>query len=276
LERHQASSTTPKTLVAPITLDFPEGKIEAEIALPLGTERLVVLAFKMLEISSEVADMVTRAAAKLDRKVSCKKGCGACCRQLVPLSPPEAAMIFEFVESMPESRKNEVKNCFAIAIRHLKERGLLGKLERLQNPLISEEEYNTIAREYFQERIDCPFLVKKCCSIHDVRPSMCREYLVISPAENCKNPGGGGISRLPVSIRLSEALARTWASISRKHVQVIPLILALKWTTENEYARSTGDDSIRLLTSLLGHISDIVNKRECELAGRSKAGNKQK
>ena len=106
----KALSTVPEIRTLPITLDFPEGKIDAEIDLPLGPERLVVLAFKMLAISSEVADMAARAAEKLGLKISCKKVCGACCRQLVPLSPPEAAMIFEFVESMPEPQNPRVED----------------------------------------------------------------------------------------------------------------------------------------------------------------------
>ena len=254
----------------PITLDFPEGKIEAKINLPLGPERLVVLAFKMLAISSEVADMAARAAEKLGLKASCKKGCGACCCQLVPLSPPEAAMIFEFVESMPDPQKSEVRTRFSEAIRHLKESGLLEKLNRLQSPLMSDEEYDAITREYFLAQIPCPFLASESCGIHEVRPSMCREYLVNSPAENCKNPGSGRVNRLPISLRLSEALARTWASITKEHVQVVPLILALEWTKENESTRSAGADSAQLLTTLLGHISDIASKYEHKVTKRYK------
>jgi len=245
-----------------IALDFPEGRIEAEIGLPVGPERLVVLAFKMLAISSEVADMAAQAAEKLGLNVSCKKGCGYCCRQLVPLSPPEAAMIFEFVESMSEPQKSEVRNRFAAAIEHLKDKGLLERLEGLQNPLVGNEEYDATIRDYFMEQIPCPFLVDECCAIHDVRPSMCREYLVSSPAEDCRNPKSGKVRRLPVSLRLSEALARTWASISKEHVLVVPLILSLKWTKDNGFVRSIRADSEQLLTTLVGHMSEVVGMRK--------------
>ena len=81
-------TTKPETRTAAITFDFPEGRIDAAIDLSPGSVRLVVLALKMLAISSEVADMAMQAARGLGFEVSCKKGCGACCRQLVPLSPP--------------------------------------------------------------------------------------------------------------------------------------------------------------------------------------------
>lgn len=269
MAKYPTSTVESDQIIAPIRLDLPEGNIEAEIVVPDGNTRLVVLTFKMLGISSTVADMATLAAAKYGREVSCKKGCGACCCQLVPLSPPEAAMIFEFVSTMPELMKNQVTEAFTAAISHLRKTKLLKKLESLQDPSLSKQAYNAIAKEYFKARIDCPFLVNDCCSIHEVRPSMCREYLVTSPADNCKYPEAGGISRLPVSIRLSEALARVWATISGEHVQVVPLVLALKWTAENEQVRSAAGDSLQLLDSLLGHLSEIVNIRACNLASKS-------
>ncbi len=249
------------SIKAPINLDFPEGKLEAEIFLPKGQERLVVLAYKMLGISSEVADMAALAASKYGHKVSCQKGCGACCSQLVPLSPPEAAMIYEFVSTMAESQKSAVLKGFSSAIRRLERSNLLIKLESLQNPSLSEKDYDAIALEYFKENVACPFLVNQSCSIHEVRPSMCREYLVISPAENCKDLESKQVSRLPVSLRLSEALARTWAIMAGQGIRIIPLILAIKWVAENESVRTVSGDSMQLLKLLLGHISEIVNKR---------------
>ena len=260
----KASRAMSEIYMVPIKLNLPEGRIEAEIDLPMGRERLVVLAFKMLAISSEVADLVMQAAGRVGLEISCKKGCGACCRQLVPLSPPEAAMIFEFVESMPESRKNDVKKDFDMALERLRQRGILEKLEQLKNPLISNKEYDTITKAYFLEHIPCPFLVNECCGIHEVRPSMCREYLVSSLPENCKYPLNKKVFRLPISIRLSEALARTWSSLSDMPVMLVPLISALKWTQENASTRVMGDDSIELLTNLVGHISDIVAERQSE------------
>jgi Fe-S-cluster containining protein len=260
--RPEASSTTPEIRSIPIVLDLPEGRIEAEVDLPMGPERLVVLAFKMLAISTEVADMATEAARGMGLEVSCKKGCGACCRQLVPLSPPEAAMIFEFVASMPEPRKHQTEKGFSVALKRLKKRGVFERLEQLHDPLISDEAYQGITEAYFDEHIPCPFLVDECCSIHEVRPSMCREYLVSSPAENCRSPLGGEVLRLPISVRLSEALARTWASLSKMPVMVIPLINALEWTREHVSTRSMGGDSLALLTTLVGHMSDIVAERK--------------
>src|SRR6476619_2067773 len=45
--------------------------------------------------------------------ISCQKGCGACCRQLVPLSPADARHIASLVDHMPEPRKTEIIARFA-------------------------------------------------------------------------------------------------------------------------------------------------------------------
>lgn len=263
-------------MISPFRLDLPEGSIECEIDLAAGSERLVVLAFKMLPVSSEVAAMARRAAEKLGFEVACKERCGACCRQLVPLSPPEAAMVFEFVETMPEPQKSEVRKGFDLALGRLTERRFLDKLKHLQDPFINDEEHEAITNEYFHQQVPCPFLVNESCSIYEVRPSMCREYLVSSPAENCKSPSDRRISRVPVCVRLSEALARTWASMWNERVQVVPLVFALEWTKEHERIRLMRADSVRMLTAVLGHISDIAVEREKNIAGRFILGGKKR
>jgi hypothetical protein len=63
--------------------------------------------------------------------------------------------------------------------------------------------------------------------IHPVRPSICREYLVTSPAENCAKLGRKPIERVQVAVRLSEALTALTAKLLGSEPEVIPL--ALEW-----------------------------------------------
>ena len=171
-----------QTRKCPIRLDLPEGRIEAEIKLPQGPMRLVDLAAMVLGLSSTVADMGARIAANLGRQISCSKGCGVCCRQLVPLSPPEAIMVAELVVSMPTDVRTCIQQRFASAVKQLERSEFLEKLTRLQDSSsLSDEEMEALTKEYFLQQIPCPFLEKECCSIYESRPSRCREYLVISP-----------------------------------------------------------------------------------------------
>jgi Fe-S-cluster containining protein len=247
----------------PIRLELPEGRIEAEIELPKATMRLVDLAAIVLELSSTVAEMGTRITADLGRQVSCSMGCGACCRQVVPLSPPEAIMLTELLASIPNDIRIRIQNRFAKAVRKLEATGILPKLAPLQDPSsLSKKELRALSRAYFQQQITCPFLEDESCSIYASRPSRCREYLVISPATHCRNPFEQGVERLPISIRLSQALARLWAEATQTRLQLVPLTQALEWSAKNKHHSTIGADANQMLDGLLFHIAQIAAEYE--------------
>jgi hypothetical protein len=75
----------------------------------------------------------------------------------------------------------------------------------------------------------CPFLEDESCSIHPYRPSICREYLVTSPAEHCAELGRKPVASIPVSIRLSEALSRLTGRLLGVEPEVVPLPMAIEW-----------------------------------------------
>jgi Fe-S-cluster containining protein len=246
----------------PIRLDLPEGHIEAEIELPNGPMRLVDFTSIVLGLSSTVADMAARIITKFGRQVSCSKGCGVCCRQMTPLSPPEAILLAELLISMPKDIRACIQNRFDTAMRQLKRSGFIEKLSRLEDPsLLSDEDMQALNKEYFLQQIPCPFLENECCSIYAFRPSICREYLVFSLPKYCRDPGTQRVDRLPISIRLSEALSRMWAQATQTPIQLIPLILALKWSAEHQSQRGISADGHEMLNVLLFHITQIAEKK---------------
>lgn len=253
----------------PIRLDLPEGRIEAEIGLAQATMRLVDLAAVVLGLSSTVAEIGTRNIARLGRQVSCSKGCGACCRQVTPLSPPEAFMIAEWVQSLAEKPRTRFQNRFAQATVQLEHSGILPKLARLQKPSsLSEEDMRDLSQEYFRQELSCPFLENESCSIYAMRPSRCREYLVTSSPTHCQNPYEQQVDRLPISIRLSEALARLWAEATQSPLQLVPLSLALEWSSKNKHNRTIGADAKMMLQGLLFHIAQIAAEYERQAQGK--------
>jgi Fe-S-cluster containining protein len=164
--------------------------------------------------------------------VSCKKGCGACCRQLVPISPVEARHVARLVEAMPEPRRSEIRRRFAMAHEKLEAAGLWKKLEERES--WPETGVSDIGLEYFRQGIPCPFLEDESCSIHLDRPMTCREYLVTSPAENCSNPTPEGIEWLPMAAKVWVAAARCEpAPTGGRYVNWIPLVQALDWAAEH-------------------------------------------
>ncbi len=247
----------------PIRLNLPEGRIEGEIELPRGSMRLVDLASSTLGLSSTVADIGARITGGLGRQVSCSKGCGACCRQLVPLSPPEAIMIAELVASMPKDMRLSIQNRFAAAIEQITRSGLTQKLARLQqSSSISEEEMQAITKTYFLQQIPCPFLEDESCSIYGFRPSRCREYLVTSSPVHCQNPYEQQVDQVPISIRLGEALARIWSEATQTPVQLVPLTRALKWSAKNKSLKGVSAGSQQMLKLLLLHVTQLAAEFE--------------
>jgi len=126
---------------------------------------------------------------KTGKSISCRKGCGACCRQLVPVSRTEGERLLALVETMAVERRERLEARFAAAEATLDDAGLSNRAGRSDREL---------SLAYFALAIPCPFLEEESCSIHPDRPLVCREYLVTSPAELCAGPAQEGVTPVPV------------------------------------------------------------------------------
>ena len=176
-------------------------------------------------------DLAVSEAQKLGKQITCQKGCGACCRQLVPISAIEARQLAKMIEDMPPVRRQIIRQRFANARRKLAEAGIL---QMLQHPeAIDPQQREKLAPEYFGLGIACPFLENESCSIHPDRPIACREYLVTSPAEFCASPTPDKVEMI------SPAAGQIWTWVAKMdgagadYSGWIPLILALEFAAEH-------------------------------------------
>lgn len=228
------------------------GRLQGNLAVPPAPLRLSELAWNAMAIDERLVAMAVKAEASQGRVVACKKGCGACCRQAVPLSPAEAWMIADVVAAMPPERKAAVLERFADAHARLQDAGfgekvLLGA---------SEAEMSKVGIDYFRLGIPCPFLEEESCSIHPNRPSACREYLVSSPAENCSDPGAKDIRGIPTSVSLTDALSRLSAMVMGGEPQAIPMTLALEWASSHRDAGRNRYDAAQLMGALFSLLAE--------------------
>ncbi len=200
-------------------------------AKPVKPQRMLPVFQKMTDA---FVDISVRAVEEEGEKVSCKAGCGACCRQPVPISPIEVYQIAELVESMPEPRRSEVRKRFADACEHFEKLNWfekaaacdeLGAAEPMEKVAI---ELQKIVDEYFREGIPCPFLENESCSIHESRPLVCREYLVTSPAANCAYPRTDPINRIGMTFRPSVTVQHMERREEFSKLGFLPLIRALE------------------------------------------------
>jgi len=208
-----------------LQLSIAGSRVEAEAYVPRGPTRPLRMLPVFQHMADALVDRVARSAELNGLTISCKAGCGACCRQLVPISETETHHLRAIVDAMSEPRRTEIRQRFQTALRRIAESGLLEKLENRER--LTEDDLEPLGRTYFQLGIACPFLEDESCSIHPDRPISCREYLVTSPAVDCAAPSPETIRVLPLPGRVSAALARVDGSDSLRNTWWIPLPLAL-------------------------------------------------
>lgn len=234
-------------------------------AKPVKPQRMLPIFERM---ASAFVGMSEQAVENAGGKISCQKGCGACCRQPVPLAEIETFKIFETVEAMPEPRRSTIKKRFEDGWHHFAEIGWFDRLEECFK--LAPEERNKVVMEYFHEGVPCPFLEDESCSIHLERPVVCREYLVTSPAENCSDPTAETIRMVEIPVKPSGVVRKITNSekFQNQAVNFVPMILALEWVKrhDDEFPAKTGEqwmaDFFRNLTNSEIPKNDVMMNTE--------------
>jgi Fe-S-cluster containining protein len=227
-----------------VSLDagIPGGQVIGEAWVPPGPMQLAQLLPVFQAVTDAIVGFAKDAGEKHGKAISCRKGCGACCRQLVPVSATEARRLLDLVEAMPEPRRTQIRTRFARARRQFEAAGLLNEL---QHPTHLDKAHRLqLGLNYFAQGIPCPFLEEECCSIYADRPLSCREYLVTSPAENCARPTPESVRRVPLPVAPSRALCGLEGGTFGRSQPWAPLILALDWpdTQTHEAPRRTASE----------------------------------
>jgi len=216
---------------APVEMQFniPAKPVKLRRMLPVFQQ----LTNKFVEISADAAE-------KSGTKVSCRKGCGACCRQSVPIAEVEAFKVARLIENLPEPRRSKIKQRFENASRHFRQNGWFEKLQNCPD----DEELKKIALEYFYQGVPCPLLENESCSIHRERPLACREFLVSSPPENCADPSPETVDVIPQPVKPSNTLRRIGHIRKFGKINFMPLVFALDWVENNseDFPEKTGDE----------------------------------
>ena len=180
---------------------------------------------ELLPVLNQVNDALIGLAVQ-DSRVSCGAGCGACCRQMVPIGEMEARYLAELIAAMPEERRKRVTQRFVEAVAKLRANDLLAV------PSDPGERHRR-GMEYFNLGLPCPFLDDERCSIYEHRPASCREYLVTSPAANCSAPTAENIQMVELPAKLSQVLYRFGDGRGEETSKWMPLPLLLEWAAEH-------------------------------------------
>ncbi len=251
----RAQPAEPEVVTAQVEMNLAGTQVQFTLTVP----RAPVAPGSILPIlhilSEAVENGVAEALESGGKRISCRAGCAACCRQLVPITEIEARCLADLVNSLPEPRRTEIRARFDAAVRRLDEAGLL---ERLRHPeRLPREERESLGLAYFALGIPCPFLEEESCSIYADRPLVCREFLVTSPPEFCADPAGRRVEGVKLPVRLSNVLARLADPATpgpRPHV-VLPL--ALEWA-----AARPGEVPMRPGPEWVSRLFDLLSRGE--------------
>jgi Fe-S-cluster containining protein len=265
--------TAPRFDSAKIHLHVLGHDRELDLRVRVGPSSLRDLLPTAREISERVAAIAVEHAIAEGKSISCKAGCGACCRQLVPISVVEARSLAELVASMPPKRRAELRRRFQEAVRRLEKAGLLdarakkGRLALLSTAAPGESGFENVSKRYFAEQIACPFLEDESCSIYADRPLVCREYNATTPAEWCRELSAR-VETAPRPARMSEVLAETASALTGHDFPCIPLTLSLEWSEAHGKSLAGTHDGEAMFWALLDHMETEGAAREDEVERR--------
>jgi len=219
-----------------VALNTPAGRLTTAIDVPTGFIPINAIVPVIRRLGEEAAELEAQQAIEAGRMISCRKGCAACCRMLVPLSAPEAFVLQEYVKQLPIDRQIHLNNRLSETKDRMKREGLWERLTDVAEASspVSDEELDPINQAYYTLRIPCPYLENELCSIYEARPAACRELLVTSPAELCQDLVRNPVVPLPVSMRISSIMGLVWGTLTSTPPRLIPLPMALEWAEQHE------------------------------------------
>ncbi|MFP5230738.1 MAG: YkgJ family cysteine cluster protein [Acidobacteriota bacterium] len=223
-----AGNSAHERVEARFSLRVGDGVLHAAAVVPAGRTTLTQLLPVIQNLENAIVGHVAQGAAEAGQPISCGPGCGACCRQMVPVSLFEAEALMDWLRSLPEERRRELEQRFHRALTALHEAGVLERI--LDQNWMDEKEHTTqLALDYFRVGVPCPFLEEESCSIHPIRPLSCREYLVTSPKDFCRDPAANSVAGVQLPLKLSRALYAFGQRLENDRRGWIPLVFLLAW-----------------------------------------------
>ncbi|HEX8710363.1 MAG TPA: YkgJ family cysteine cluster protein [Terracidiphilus sp.] len=218
----------PAAVKATFSIPIGRAALTATVQLPTSRTTLTELLPILQNLENAIVSRVGEEAAAAGRPISCRAGCGACCRQMVPVSIFEAEALTAWLATLPEDRLASLRERFHRALSALRDAGVLDSI--LDGTWVLDEERSTqLAIDYFHAGVPCPFLEDESCSIHPIRPLACREYLVTSSPDLCRDPSVNDVSGIHLPLRLTRAIFAFGEEIEHDRRGWIPLVFLLAW-----------------------------------------------
>jgi len=208
----------------------------------VGVSAVVDRADDLLPAARKLIDAETAALeADPNVAVSCKPNCNSCCEHAVVVTAAESRAIAVAVAQLPAPAQGLIASrAREVLARVVAE--LPGDASTISGVDVD------FSRDYYALREPCPLLLDGCCSVREVRPLVCREYLMTSAPEHCDDRT---LDRA-VKIRRRRNVSSGFQGLASRFDDPAPrlLLTALLEPAEPPIARPmSGPKLARLLTS---------------------------
>ena len=262
--------TAPSAERFDIAVNTPAGRLTTALDVPTGFVPITSIVPMTRHLGEEMLRLEEQQSRRTGHSISCRMGCAACCRMLVPLSPPEAFSLLDYVEQLPQERRAALEEKLEASKAALAGHGVLDRLHAVAHAdaPMSDEQLEPINRAYYALRHPCPFLEEEMCSIYEARPAACRELLVTSPAQLCNDMAENPVEPIPVPVRIGTVLGLLWSGLTGGAPRLIPLPLALDWARQHRKAADRRWAGSHLVDRMLDGVWRILNQ-EFERRGQS-------
>jgi Fe-S-cluster containining protein len=254
-----------------IALNTPAGRLTTALDVPTGFVPITAIVPVTRRLGEEALQLEELRARKAGQSISCRMGCAACCRMLVPVSPPEAFALRDYVEQLPADRREKLASRLAETRASLETNTLWDRLQAVAEATepVPDEDLEPLNRAYYALRLPCPFLENEMCAIYETRPAACRELLVTSPADLCRDMVGNPVRPLPPPVRIGTVLGLVWAGLTNSAPRLIPLPLALDWAEQHRQESTQTWTGSALIDQMLDKMWRFLSQ---EFMNRSKTG----
>lgn len=254
-----------------LSITTTSGDLHAQVDVPTGFIAITDIVPVVRSLGEQAQNLEVARTIESGKTISCQKGCAACCRIMIPVSPPEAFALTDVVRNLPDAHRTRIHHKLADTRSRLQNAGLLPILRDLaESPRQqTDKDLDLINRAYYALRLPCIFLEDEMCSIYEHRPAGCRGHLVTSPPELCQDTEKNPVQELHVPVRAGTVLSILWAELNGGPVRLMPLPMAFEWAEHHQALKQKTWKGMELLNRALDGLGKFLHQTLTSLAGKT-------
>lgn len=217
-------------------VDICGERLRLRIAATDNQVNLTAIVPAAYAVSEQIVQVTLRHHRDSGSKITCHKGCNACCHYLVPITVPEAIKFkADFLTKHPRQQVRILRSSLAASKRILSKRPPEIFATKPTSEIIN---FSTSLRElsdWFEGlNLSCPFLKEGDCSIYQQRPLTCREHFVAGSNKQCLGQEGQALV-VEMPMYISEVLGRLTSELEGTDIESTILPFLPVWWEQNPH-----------------------------------------